>query len=80
MTDDSPSNLGNLPLFLGAFQVPWHSVMQPLVKDLEPFSWTMSAALELRLHCSVVPAMALETTIVDTTKMLEFVAKVTLEM
>ena len=39
----------------------------------------MLPALDLRVCCLVVPAMALETTTVDTVKMLESVAKVTLE-
>ena len=37
-------------------------------------------ALDLRAHCLAVPAVALEITTVDTMKMLESVAKVTLEI
>ena len=57
-----------------------HLVMLHLGKDLEPFSLTTLAAVDLRLYCLTVPATGLGTTTADTMRMLEFVAKVALDV
>ena len=47
-----------------------------LVRELEPFFWTMYSALALKPEYKTVPVMELETIIVHTLKMLVLNAKV----